>query len=43
MPFPQLSIYRDKKGNPLVSNMNEPNAVPLTGKIPQTTAMTVRS
>jgi len=34
MPLPQLSIYRNKNGNPLVSNMTEPNATPLTGKIP---------
>jgi hypothetical protein len=34
MPLPQLSIYRNKNGNPLVSNINEPNATRVNGSIP---------
>lgn len=34
MPLPQFSIYRNKKGNPLASNMDEPNSTPVTGSLP---------
>jgi hypothetical protein len=35
MPAPQLGIYKDKKGGLLLSNMNEPNATPMTGSLPK--------